>query len=193
MFNPPPPDREHQVTLGTMSSTTEKDLEDMGLVQTSPGIWVPKKTAKKVEKIKADNTLPTQGNPKELVIDGPPTYRVIKDKKYYLSGNLFYSSIHWTIRKNITIWAKGFLKERMLHLKPLEPRTTLLVVFSVKREITPNMNLDVDNRCGFWAKMFQDVLEDLGLVTNDNAYWISKVHYEFDWKRKEDNLTFKIL
>ena len=178
---------------------TEDDLKKMGLVENEDGSYsVPrpplsKKMAAKVQKIEKAKAARYQGNPREVVIDDPPTYRTIKGTKYYLSGNLFYASIHWTIRQNVTTWAKGYLKERMLHLKPLEPRTTLLVVFSVKREITPKMNLDVDNRCGFWAKMFQDVLEDLNLVLNDNAYWISKVHYEFDWKRKEDNLTFKIL
>ena len=176
-----------------MSDFSKEHMKGMGLVEVSPDVWIPKSMAEKVAKIKAKEAKKYQGNPKELSIDGPPTYRVVNGTKYYLTANVFFASHHWKVRNNITTWAKGFLKERMLHLKPLKARSTLLVIFSLKREITPKMNLDTDNRGFFWGKMFQDVLEDLELVPNDNAYWIPKVHYEFDWERKEDNLTFKIL
>lgn len=175
------------------NNTTEEDLKAMGLVETSPGTWVPKSVAKKVEKIKAKEAKKYQGNPKEVSIDGPPTYYEIKDKRYYLTANVLLSHDHWIVRNTIVAWAKKFLTERMLHLKALEPRSILLVVFSTTRKIGPLTRYDVDNRGYFWGKMFQDALEDLGTVKVDNAYWITEVRYKFDWKRKEDNLTFKIL
>ena len=176
-----------------MSDTTEKDLEDMGLVQTSPGVWVPKKTAEKVEKIRAVENKKVQAGPREVSIDGPPTFYVIRGVKHYLTANAFLYQKHWTVRSKIMKYAKAFLKDYMQQLEPLKAHTTLMVTFSVKKKITPLMDFDVDNRGYFWGKVFQDVLQDMKLVPNDNAHWISKVYYEFDWKRKEDNLTFKIL
>lgn len=182
-----------------VKNPTGDELRKMGLVENEDGSYsVPrpplsKKMAAKVKKIEKAKAARYQGDPRVLDIPSPPTFYMIDGTKYYLTANVFFASHHWRIRKKITTWAKKFLHERMLHLKPLKARTTLLVVFSVKREITPKMNFDIDNRGYFWGKMFQDVLEDLNLVLNDNTYWISKVHYEFDWKRKEDNLTFKIL
>lgn len=168
-------------------------MKGMGLVETSPGVWVPKKVAEKVNKIRAKESKKYQGNPRELSIDDPPTYRTIDGTRYYLTANVFFASHHWKIRNNIANWAKQYLKERMAHLKPVDARSRLLVVFSTTRKIGPKTRYDVDNRGYFWGKMFQDVLQELDLVAEDNAYWIGKVHYEFDHKRKEDNITFKIL
>lgn len=182
--------------MGKNAST--EDLEKMGLVEGPPGTWSqPKpdlgpKMAAKVQKIQ-EKKARSQANPKEVVIDDPPTFRKLDGTKYYLTANVFFASYHWKVRKHITTWTKNYLKPRMRHLKPLAAHSTLLVVFSVKREITPKMNFDVDNRGYFWGKMFQDQLEKMELVPNDNAYWISKVHYEFDYELKEDKITFRIL
>ncbi len=176
-----------------MSGTTEKDLKAMGLVEVSPGNWVPKKTAEAVEKIRAVDNKKVQTGPREVSIDGPPTYYDIRGNRHYLTANALLYQKHWSVRAKIMKKAKAFVEEYMQQLEPLEPHSTLLVVFSVKKKITPDMDFDVDNRGYFWGKMFQDVLQDMGLVSNDNAHWISKVYYEFDWKRKEDNLTFRIL
>ena len=168
-------------------------MKAMGLVETSPGTWVPEATAKKVEKIRKQREKKLQTNPKEVTIDDPPTYYDIGGERKYLTANALLYQKHWSVRSSIMKKAKKFLEEYMTHLKPLEAHSTLVVVFSVKKKVSPDMDFDVDNRGYFWGKMFQDQLQDMGLVPNDNAHWISKVHYEFDWKRKEDNLTFKIL
>ena len=130
-----------------------------------------------------------------IEILNPPTFYLMgkKQTKYYLTAQVFYSGIHFTVRSKIVKFVKAFLMAECGRLKPLEPRSTVELIFSTSRKITSKTAYDLDNRGYFWGKMLLDVFQkELNLIPNDNVWWIDKVIYSFDHSRKDESITIKI-
>ena len=131
----------------------------------------------------------------QIEILNPPTFYLMgkKQKKYYLTAQVFYSGIHFTVRSKIVAFVKALLVAECGRLKPLEPRSTVELVFSTSRKISSKTPYDIDNRGYFWGKMLLDVFQkELNLIPNDNVWWVERVIYSFDPDRKDDSITIKI-
>lgn len=125
----------------------------------------------------------------------PPTFYLMgkKQKKYYLTAQVFYSGIHFSVRAQIVKFVKALLAAECSRLKPLEPRSTVELVFSTSRTISSKTAYDIDNRGYFFGKMLLDVFQkELNLIPNDNVWWVERVVYSFDPDRKDDSITIKI-
>lgn len=126
----------------------------------------------------------------------PPTFYIMgkkKPKKYYLTSQLFYSGIHFSVRTKIVKFVKALLVAECRHLKPLEPRSTVELIFSTSRKITSKTAYDIDNRGYFFGKMLLDVFQkELNLIPNDNVWWVQRVVYTFDPNRKDESIVIKI-
>lgn len=77
-----------------------------------------------------------------------------KTDRYYLTANIFYGGIHFTIQKIIVDNCKWFLSQ---YIKPCpilnDPPYSIVLQYC-----SPKTNFDLDNKCYFWQKMISDML-----------------------------------
>jgi hypothetical protein len=122
----------------------------------------------------------------EITISEIPSYYIIGRKKRYTSMNLFYSNTHWSVRKGIVDKAK-------LSLKPFVDKK----LFNIKSQAvhieyiyeSNKTSFDVENRLGFWSKVFLDYVKGTKLIPDDNVKSVKSVKYSSVYHTvKSDNL-----
>lgn len=126
----------------------------------------------------------------EITISQIPSYYIIGRKKRYTSMNLFYSNTHWSVRKGIVdkakVSLKPFVDKEIFNIKPQ----------SVHIEYTYESNktsFDVENRLGFWSKVFLDYVKGTKLIPDDNVKSVNSVTYQSVYHTdKTDNLIIKV-
>lgn len=98
-----------------------------------------------------------------------------KNKKstYYLTANLFYSSIHYHVRKQVVDKAKEFLKPYLLDCPPLGKNISISIGYKTEKKT----KFDLDNKAFFWQKVVCDLLIRMGKIKDDNVDYISQIHY----------------
>lgn len=89
--------------------------------------------------------------------------------------NLFYSNTHWTVRKGIVDKAKKTLEE---HIDKddfkIKPKGKLLISYEYTSK---KISFDVENRLGFWSKVFLDYAKGTNLIKDDNVKHVSSITY----------------
>lgn len=142
---------------------------------------------------------------KEIEIKNPPTKYIKKVKKrrkgskkkglsdtYYLTGNLFYSNIHFTLRSEIVANVKGFLIE---YMKDIPKQKKIRIDITYQR---PTDNFDLDNKVYFWQKVLLDLIKEptkndikraeknktsvkmLGIVKDDSCKYVSELNSKYE-------------
>lgn len=102
---------------------------------------------------------------KEIIIESPPTFYIIKKKraseklgydvfdKHYLTANLFFNNnLSFFVVSKIIRDCKKFLLEKSGYIPPLEK-------MRLEIEIHASKHIDLDNRAYFWKKLFMDILK----------------------------------
>ena len=119
-------------------------------------------------------------NPIEKVVLG-------KNKKstYYLTANIFYSSTHFAVRKQVVDKAKAFLTPYIKDCPPLGKNISI----SVGYQSPKNTNFDLDNKAFFWQKIICDLLQTHKKIEDDNVKYISQIHYFY--KKGESLIIFQ--
>jgi hypothetical protein len=106
--------------------------------------------------------------------DIPSNYMVSR-KKRYTSMNLFYANTHWSVRKGIVDKAKATLDEHIDKKDfKIKPKGKLLVMYTYTSK---KISFDVENRLGFWSKVFLDYAKGTNLIKDDNVKYIASVSY----------------
>jgi hypothetical protein len=126
-----------------------------------------------------------------VTINNIPSYFIVSRKKRYTSMNLFYSNTHWSVRKGGVDKAKKALSlfiDRKLFNK--KTKNKLLIKYTYSSNKT---TFDIENRLGFWSKVFLDYAKGSSLIKDDNVKHISSIVYEsYYHKEKEDILQIEI-
>tara|TARA_R100000908_G_C3745414_1_gene140885 strand:- start:1248 stop:1643 length:396 start_codon:yes stop_codon:yes gene_type:complete len=106
-----------------------------------------------------------------------PIEKVIlgKNKKstYYLTANLFYSTVHYQVRKQVVDKAKQFLKP---YLKDC-PKLGKNLSISIGYQHDKKTYFDLDNKAFFWQKVLLDLLKRMDKIEDDNVKIIQQIHY----------------
>ena len=107
-------------------------------------------------------------NPIEKVVLG-------KNKKstYYLTANLFYSSVHFAIRKKVVDNVKQFLTPYLTDCPKLGKNLSISIGYQSPKKT----KFDLDNKAFFWQKIICDLLQTLEKVDDDNVDYIRQIHY----------------
>lgn len=103
--------------------------------------------------------------------------------------NLFYSNNHWTVRKGIVDKAKDTLKKYVdLSLFTKKPKSIhITYIYESKRN-----SFDIENRLGFWSKVFLDYVKGTDTIPDDNVKTVKSVEYVYS-PTKNDTDSLKIL
>jgi|GEM_PF-1639843 len=111
-----------------------------------------------------------------------------KNKKstYYLTANLFYSSVHYQVRKQVVDAAKQFL---LPHLQDCPVLGSNLSI-SIGYQSDKNNHFDLDNKAFFWQKVLCDLLKRMGKIEDDNVHHIQQIHYFF--QKGEPNIIIQV-
>jgi hypothetical protein len=108
-----------------------------------------------------------------------PIEKVIlgKNKKstYYLTANLFYSSVHYQVRKQVVDKAKQFLRPHLEDCPELGKNLSI----SIGYQSDKNSHFDLDNKAFFWQKVLCDLLKGMNKIEDDSVKHIQQIHYFF--------------
>ena len=111
-----------------------------------------------------------------------------KNKKttHYLTANLFYSSVHFAVRKQVVDQAKQFLEPYLMDCPKLGKRLSVSVGYqSLKKN-----KFDLDNKAFFWQKIICDLLQSMGKLDDHNVDYIRQIHYFY--QKGESKIIFQI-
>lgn len=133
---------------------------------------------------------------KEITIENPPIKYVqklkqidpktkkLKEKAYYLTGNIFYSGINHFLRTKIINNTKMFL---IPYFKGIKKADKIRLHFIYCRE---NENFDLDNKANFWVKIILDILKKpkgkdkkyhcLGVIKDDTVKYIDEIKISYE-------------
>lgn len=111
-----------------------------------------------------------------------------KNKKstHYLTANLFYSSVHFAVRKQVVDKAKQFLKPYLMDCPKLGKRISV----SVGYQSLKKTKFDLDNKAFFWQKIICDLLQSMNKLEDDNIDYIRQIHYFY--QKGEPKIIFQI-
>lgn len=104
--------------------------------------------------------------------------------------NLFYSNTHWTVRKGIVDKAKDTLKSFInLNLLTKKPKSVhICYIYESKKT-----SFDVENRLGFWSKVFLDYAKGTDTIPDDNVKTVKSVEYKYiQHNQPTDNLKILV-
>ena len=120
-----------------------------------------------------------------------PSYYVVSGKRRYTSMNLFYSNTHWTVRKGVVDKSKKTLSELIDKDEfNIKPRNKLKIVYTY---ISNKTTFDIENRLGFWSKVFLDFSKGTKLIKDDNVKHINTIEYRSEYSNdKNDILRIEI-
>ena len=112
----------------------------------------------------------------EIIIEDIPSYYIVGKKKRYTSMNLFYSNTHWSVRKGIVDRSKDSLKvnidRKIFNLKVDDIYISYVYV-------SKKSSFDIENRLGFWSKVFLDYAKGTAMIPDDNVKTIKKISYDY--------------
>ena len=102
--------------------------------------------------------------------------------------NLFYSNNHWTVRKGIVDKAKDTLKKYVnLSLFTSKPKSIhITYIYQSKRS-----SFDIENRLGFWSKVFLDYTKGTDTIPDDNVKTVKSIEYKY-LSHNDDEDSLKI-
>tara|TARA_B110000285_G_C15097362_1_gene602879 strand:+ start:337 stop:732 length:396 start_codon:yes stop_codon:yes gene_type:complete len=111
-----------------------------------------------------------------------------KNKKstHYLTANLFYSSVHFSVRKQVVDKAKQFLKPYLMDC----PKLGKGISVSVGYQSLKKTKFDLDNKAFFWQKIICDLLQSMNKLEDDNIDYIRQIHYFY--QKGESKIIFQI-
>tara|TARA_R100000005_G_C4853579_1_gene118674 strand:+ start:102 stop:503 length:402 start_codon:yes stop_codon:yes gene_type:complete len=111
-----------------------------------------------------------------------------KNKKstYYLTANLFYSSTHYQVRKQVVDEAKAFIAPFIIDCPKMEGPLSI----SIGYQSMKNTNFDLDNKAFFWQKIILDLLQRHKKIDDDNVKIIQQIHYFY--KKGEPSIILQI-
>jgi hypothetical protein len=111
-----------------------------------------------------------------------------KNKKstHYLTANLFYSSVHFAVRKQVVDKAKEFLKPFLMDCPKLGKRISV----SIGYQSLKKTKFDLDNKAFFWQKIICDLLQSMNKLDDDNVDYIRQIHYFY--QKGESKIIFQI-
>ncbi len=139
------------------------------------------------------NTFDEKGNAIFEVVIPDPIYFLdlafnsrSESKRYYLTAQIFYSGIHFAIRKKIVDSMKWYLHDYLSPLPKLKPPISVTITICNKNKTKQ----DLDNKGYFWEKTMLDYLVKAEKIEDDNVNFIPEIikRYEF----AEDNLRLLI-
>tara|TARA_R110000851_G_scaffold205159_3_gene357147 strand:+ start:846 stop:1241 length:396 start_codon:yes stop_codon:yes gene_type:complete len=110
----------------------------------------------------------------------------IKKTTYYLTANIFYSGVHFAVRKKIVDTVKLYLKSELRDC----PLITKPISISIGYQTNKNTTFDLDNKSYFWSKVICDVLQEMNKLPDDSVKFIQQIHYFY--KRGDSELIFQI-
>lgn len=98
-----------------------------------------------------------------------------KNKKstFYLTANLFYSSVHFAVRKQVVDKAKQFISPYLMDC----PKLGKDISISIGYQSPKKTKFDLDNKAFFWQKIICDLLQRLEKIEDDNVDYIRQIHY----------------
>jgi|TARA_B100001094_G_scaffold332919_1_gene407298 hypothetical protein len=106
-----------------------------------------------------------------------PIEKVIlgKNKKstYYLTANLFYSTVHHQVRRQVVDRAKEFLKPFLEDCPKLGKDLSISIGYQHDKK----SHFDLDNKAFFWQKVLLDLLKRMGKIEDDSVKYIQQIHY----------------
>jgi hypothetical protein len=106
-----------------------------------------------------------------------PIEKVIlgKNKKstYYLTANLFYSTVHYQVRKQVVDKAKQFLRPYLEDCPKLGKNLSISIGYQHDKK----NYFDLDNKAFFWQKVLLDLLKRMEKIEDDNVKIIQQIHY----------------
>ena len=126
----------------------------------------------------------------EITIPDPIEYLTFgkkKPKKYYLTANIFYGTVHHFIRSKIVTECKLFLHNHLMKV----PKITVPVAIVVEYHSHKNGEFDIDNKGYLWGKLIQDWLVKNSRISTDSVKNIQGVIYLY--KRGSPKLIIKII
>lgn len=94
-------------------------------------------------------------------------------RNHYLTANLFYSSVHHAVRKQVVDEAKAFIAP---HIKDCPVLSDNLSI-SLGYQSMKNTNFDLDNKAFFWQKIICDLLQRHKKLEDDSVKYINQIHY----------------
>jgi hypothetical protein len=109
-----------------------------------------------------------------------------KKKTHYLTANLFYSSVHYAVRKQVVDEAKAFISPHIQDCPVLGKNISI----SIGYQSDKNNNFDLDNKAFFWQKVICDLLQRQGRIDDDNVKVIQQIHYYF--RRGQPLITLQV-
>lgn len=109
-----------------------------------------------------------------------------KHTTYYLTANIFYSGVHFAVRKKIVDTVKLYLKSELRDC----PLITKPVSISIGYQTNKNTNFDLDNKAYFWSKVICDALQEMKKLPDDSTKYIQQIHYYY--QRGDSKLIFQI-
>lgn len=120
-----------------------------------------------------------------------PSYYIVSGKKRYTSMNLFYSNTHWSVRKGVVDKSKktfyDILDRNQFNVKP---NNKLKIVYTY---VSSKTTFDIENRLGFWSKVFLDYAKGTKLIKDDNVKHINSIEYHSIYcDEKTDTLRIEI-
>ena len=98
-----------------------------------------------------------------------------KTRTHYLTANLFYSSNHYQVRKQVVDKAKAFLRPFLEDCPELGKGSSI----SIGYQSNKNTHFDLDNKAFFWQKVLLDLLKRMGKIEDDNVKYVQQIHYFF--------------
>ncbi len=108
-----------------------------------------------------------------------PIEKVILGKKkkstHYLTANLFYSSQHYQVRKQVVDQAKAFLRPYLEDCPELGKNLSISLGYQSDKK----NHFDLDNKAFFWQKVLFDLLKRMGKIDDDSVKYIQQIHYYF--------------
>ena len=110
----------------------------------------------------------------------------VKKSKYYLTANLFYSSVHYAVRKQVVDEAKAFIAPFIIDCPVLEAPLSV----SIGYQSMKNTNFDLDNKAFFWQKIILDLLQRHKKIVDDNVKVIQQIHYFY--KKGDPSIILQI-
>ena len=90
-----------------------------------------------------------------------------KKSTYYLTANLFYSSVHFAVRKQVVDQAKLFLKPHLQDCPKLGKNISISIGYRTEKKT----KFDLDNKAY--------LLQTMGKIEDDNVDYITQIHYFF--------------
>ena len=119
-----------------------------------------------------------------------PIEKIVLGKKkkstYYLTANLFYSSVHYAVRKKIVEQTKQFLYPYFLDCPKLGRELSI----SIGYQSLKKTKFDLDNKAYFWQKVICDLLQSMGKLDDDNVDYIRQIHYFY--QKGEPKIIFQV-